>query len=268
MDFTVLKRKIYMMEFNQRDDDIYVASYMKSGTTWVQMILYQLTTNGDMNFKHIYEVSPFLEESIRANQKMDHLPSPRIIKTHSATKFLPRKICGKFIYLMRDGKDVAASLYHHLKPLEPGTTFEMAFDNFFMKLCKDGWFGHLADWLENKKKFNVLYIKYEDLLRDFEGNLEKIIEFCGFNINQSELPRIRERCSFEFMKKHERIFDIRFPIGSRRVVTEEDQFIRSGKVNEGHKYFNESRNKLYALLFNRHLARFKSLECYRPVPEK
>jgi hypothetical protein len=47
-----------MNDFGQRDSDIYVVSYPRSGTTLMQMILYQMTTDGDMGFKHIYDVSP------------------------------------------------------------------------------------------------------------------------------------------------------------------------------------------------------------------
>lgn len=70
------------------------------------------------------------------------------------------------------------------------------------------------------------------------------------------------------MKKHERIFDIRFPPGAQRVLTADDHFIRNGKAKEGHKYFNESQDNLYAFLFNKYLARFKYLDCYKPAPEK
>src|ERR1019366_6253139 len=47
--------------FVPRPNDIYIVSYPRSGTTWLQMILYQLTTDGNMDFDHITEFVPFFE---------------------------------------------------------------------------------------------------------------------------------------------------------------------------------------------------------------
>jgi hypothetical protein len=54
---TTRMRKL-MKDFGQRETDIYVVSYPRSGTTLMQMILYQMTTDGNMEFDHIYDVSP------------------------------------------------------------------------------------------------------------------------------------------------------------------------------------------------------------------
>ncbi len=47
------------VDFNIRPDDIFIVTYPRSGTTWMQMILYQLTTDGKMNFPHISKVCPW-----------------------------------------------------------------------------------------------------------------------------------------------------------------------------------------------------------------
>ena len=40
---------------------LFIASYPKSGTTWLQVIIYNLLTNGNQEFNHISEYSPFFE---------------------------------------------------------------------------------------------------------------------------------------------------------------------------------------------------------------
>jgi hypothetical protein len=47
-----------LRDFVPRPDDIFIVTYPRSGTTWMQMILYQLTTDGDMTFAHIEQVCP------------------------------------------------------------------------------------------------------------------------------------------------------------------------------------------------------------------
>ena len=269
-----LSRKKYFLEFDRRPDDIFIASYMKSGTTWMQMILYQLTSNGNIKFRHISEVSPTLEDAVFENSNLDRLPSPRFLKTHVPQKAIPRNFHGRFIYLMRDGKDVAVSQYYHYKAFEkPGEelTFGESFKQFFLNKDKrksewsedkNGWFGHLKGWLANKKKLDILYVKYEDLLKDFTGSLEKIIQFCGLRIGKSEYPRILKHSSFAFMKNHEGKFDPRKVYGNQNV--EFKDFIRKGKTKEGEKYFNEEQNKIYEEMFSKFLENFRLVDCYNP----
>lgn len=68
------------LEFVPRPDDIFIITYPRSGTTWMQMILYQLTTDGDMEFPHIYEYCPWFERSSRSGLGFEARPSPRLFK--------------------------------------------------------------------------------------------------------------------------------------------------------------------------------------------
>ncbi len=47
-------------EFNFRPDDVVVATYAKSGTTWTQQIIGQLVFNGDPSVA-IHEISPWVD---------------------------------------------------------------------------------------------------------------------------------------------------------------------------------------------------------------
>ena len=95
---------------------------------------------------------------------------------------------------------------HHLKGrLKQQNTFDQCFDS-----VDEGQRPHVADWLNNKRGLNILYLKYEDMLTDREGTIRKIASFCKINFKESDMPRILERSSFEFMKEHETQFDPRF----------------------------------------------------------
>ena len=98
-----------------RDDDIVVATYGKTGTTWMQQIVGQLIFRGDD--APLWDSSPWVDmrpvpleivlETIEAQKHR------RFLKTHlpiDALVFSPK---AKYLYIVRDGRDTAWSLYNH-----------------------------------------------------------------------------------------------------------------------------------------------------------
>ncbi|CAB3987404.1 sulfotransferase domain-containing [Paramuricea clavata] len=49
------------LSFKPRSDDVFVVTVMKCGTTWMQQILHQLRSGGDMSFDEISNVVPYIE---------------------------------------------------------------------------------------------------------------------------------------------------------------------------------------------------------------
>jgi hypothetical protein len=200
--------RLARLEFEPRPDDIFIVTYPRSGTTWMQMILYQLTTDGSMDFPHIYEYCPWFEHSLLAGGGFEGRPSPRLFKSHLPYRRIPRGPC-KYIYVARNGKDVAVS-YFHLYQSHNGHqgSFADFFDHFLRGKVEAGsWFEHVAGWWRHRHDPNVLFLRYEDLLADLEGCLRRITAFCGFDVAADRFPSILERCSFAFMKEHESQFD-------------------------------------------------------------
>ncbi len=196
-----------MASFEPRESDIYIVSYPKSGTTWVQQILYQLKTGGDMTFSHIAKEIPHIEEP-RLHQTLETLEAPRIFKTHLTYKQIPKK--GKYICVLRHGMDVAVSYYHHYLC---HNEYQHSFDHFYRKFLAGkvafgSWFEHVRDWRLNAEQRDVLYIFFEDLLTDLEGNLRKIAAFTGLPLQDENMPRLLEYCSFSYMKDHQIQFDL------------------------------------------------------------
>jgi len=82
-------RRIYWLrlkhfDYVPRPDDIFIVTYPRSGTTWMQMILYQLTTDGSMDFPHIAEYCPWFERSLRSARGFETRPAPRIFTESGA----------------------------------------------------------------------------------------------------------------------------------------------------------------------------------------
>jgi Sulfotransferase domain len=214
--------------FVPRAGDLYLVSYPRSGTTWLQMILHQLTTGGEMSFAHISEVIPFFERALGTAQNLNALKSPRILKTHLRYRDIPKGPF-KYIYIARDGKDVLRSYYHfHKSHLRYRGTFDAFFQAFINgKVGYGSWFRHVAEWESHANDGNVLLLRYEDLARDLMAWIPKIAGFCGIEVSPSEYGRICERCSFAYMKRHERKFDFMTGILWERGYRE-GAFIREG----------------------------------------
>src|SRR5262245_39165996 len=104
-------------EFSFRDDDIVIATYAKSGTTWVQQIVGQLLTGGDENLA-VWEESPWLEFRLRPQAErlaaIEAQTHRRFIKSHLPVDALVFSPTAKYLYIGRDGRDVVWSLYNHL----------------------------------------------------------------------------------------------------------------------------------------------------------
>lgn len=240
-------------DFVPRPDDVFIVSYPRSGTTWTQMILYQLSTNGNMDFDHIAQVVPWFERACLRGRSLEGRPSRRVMMSHLRYRWIPKGPC-KYVYVARNGKDVAVSYYHfHRTHIGFKGTFPQFFDRFVRgKVLYGSWFKHVADWWSHREDPNVLFLTYEELSRDLEGCMRRLIDFCGFDVSPERLPEIVERCSFAFMKKHEDKFD---PM--REILMENgfepSSFIRKGKSGNWNDYMVEGQEARFEQAFQKHL---------------
>lgn len=219
----------YRIEYDGSPDDIFIVTYPKSGTTWLQMILYQLTTDGSMDFTHIYEISPYLDEiMIPEGRKISDLRgTPRLVKSHLSYNEIPRGP-GRYIYCVRNGLDVAVSSHHQIRNLVPAFR-QCSLGEFFSRFLEGrvpfgNWFEHVAGWLRNEDRLNVLVVSYEELSADLEAAVKRIADFCGITIDPAAMPRILERCSFAFMREHKAKFSIKLPEPA------DSELVRQGQV--------------------------------------
>jgi hypothetical protein len=225
--------RLMHFDFVPRPDDVFIVTYPRSGTTWMQMILYQLTTEGSMEIPHISEYCPWFERSLRSGRGFETRPSPRIFKSHLPYGRIPKGPC-KYIYVARDGKDVAVSYYHLCRAY---TGLEEPFDEFFERYLRGkvesgSWFEHVKGWWRHRHDPNVLFLTYEELTQDLDGCIHRIADFCGFEVPSDRFPEIVERCRFRYMKEHETRFDPAMETLWEQGV-QVNSFIRKGKVGDG-----------------------------------
>ena len=210
-----------------RDDDIIIATYAKSGTTWMQQIIAQMLFGGDPELE-VAEMSPWLD--LRVPPKEIKLPiveaqtHRRFLKTHlpiDALVFSPK---AKYIYLGRDGRDVVWSFYnHHVNanatwyaalndtPGRIGPPIEPPPDD--IREYWRGWLdgdGHpwwpfwenVRSWWEIRDLPNVMCVNFESLKRDMESEMRRIATFLNIAIDESRWDEILQYCSFDWMKQN------------------------------------------------------------------
>ena len=223
-------------DFIPRADDIYIVTYPRSGTTWIQMILYQLTTDGNMDFIHISQCIPWLERAFLTGRNLNEIPSPRIFKTHWHLSRV-RQWPGRYIYVSRDGRDVAVSYFHFYKAyLGFEGTFAEFFEMFLQGTVQYGtWFRHLDDAKKYKACASTMILRYEDLKSDLDQCIKTIAAFCCFDLKEN-FKEIVDRCTFEFMRRYELKFDHATEIWWER-TRQDGRFLRQGKVGDWVNHF-------------------------------
>ncbi len=210
-----------------RDDDVVIATYAKSGTTWMQQIVAQLLFAGDPDLA-VAEMSPWLD--LRVPPKHVKLPlveaqtHRRFMKTHlpvDALRFSPK---AKYLYIGRDGRDVVWSMHnHHLNanaswyaalndtpgrvgpPIEPPPQDARTY--FREWLARDGhpfwpFWENVRTWWAIRALPNVKLVHFADLKRDLPRAIRDIAEFLEIPIRGERWSAIVEHCSFEWMKKN------------------------------------------------------------------
>jgi aryl sulfotransferase len=214
-------------DFKFRDDDIIIASFGKSGTTWTQQIVSQLIFNGEEGL-NVSDMSPWLD--LRVPPREVKLPMieaqkhRRFLKTHLEVDALVFSPKAKYIYVARDGRDVLWSLYNHYfnanelfyqainetpglvgPPVEKPTG---SVRDFFLEwLDRDGYpfwsfWDNTISWWNTRHLPNVMLLHFNDLKADLPGEIRRMAAFLEIPIDESKWEAIVEHCTFDYMKKN------------------------------------------------------------------
>lgn len=211
-------------DFAFRDDDVIVATYAKSGTTWTQQIVGQLIHGGREDIA-MNELSPWLDLRIMPPEALAAVaaqPHRRVIKTHLPVDALVFSPKAKYLYIGRDGRDVLWSLHNHhahgnalffdslnntpglvgppLPPADPDIR------NYFNTwLARDGYpfwpfWENIASWWAIRDLPNVKLVHFEALKADLAGEMRAIADFLEVEIPADRWPDIVTHCTFDYMK--------------------------------------------------------------------
>ncbi|GFT92082.1 sulfotransferase 1C4 [Nephila pilipes] len=264
--------------YKPRPDDLFIVTYPKCGTTWVQNIVACIFRGGKpfQSALEFFTETPFLE--MTGSEAAETMKRPGAIKLHLPFHLTPWSPNAKYIFVARNPKDCCVSFYHHTERM-PGYQFEKGkFDDFFELFIKGevdfgDYFDTLLSWYEHRNDPNVLFITYEQLKKDARNYVLKIAEFIGSQYkeklekDEKILDDVIHHSSFSFMKvhlhkhlaelgaipKHLIVNNPDIPEGMRKIMlsgdfelskkdSEEMTFIRKGIVGDWRNYFSPTQN--------------------------
>ena len=163
---------------------------------------------------------------------------------------LPSITPGKYIYVIRNPKDVLVSYFHHDRNIPFNPLYE--WDEYFEKFMRGdvdfgNYFDHVLSWWAHKDDDNVLVLKYEDMKKDLPSAVATIAKFIGQDISKELVEEIAHKTTFENMKKdstanYEWMKKFAKPGGT--------DFMRKGVVGDWKNYFTPEQTARLDAVYN------------------
>ncbi|XP_077998147.1 sulfotransferase 6B1-like [Glandiceps talaboti] len=198
--------------FEVREDDVWVASYSRTGSHWVRNILYNIVNCEKPEVAlPVDDLAPFAEFTELSTGQPRHVQltaaprsKRRIIGTHLYASMLPRQLFerkGKVIYLLRNPKDVALSFYHFIAVEEEETFVEFAENFLDGELPFGSYIDNIISWWHKKDLCNFYLLNFEDLKLNVDSGIRELAAELNVTLSDSDVETVKTRCSMEAMKK-------------------------------------------------------------------
>ena len=223
---------------------IWLASYPKSGNTWVRSLLsaYYYSKNGNFSFELLKNIGLYPQKKyfdIKINKpgeinsywgisqkKIISKKKTIILKTHNSLLALNGKNFTKpeytlgIIYVVRDPRNVITSLKNHYDlDYEQSLDFMLNEKKYIYDIREkndysdfhflSSWSNHYKSWINNNL-FKRMVIKYEDLEKDTYKTLKNLITYINglYQVNEKideiKINNCIKTTSFEILKHKEK----------------------------------------------------------------
>ncbi len=222
---------------------IWLASYPKSGNTWVRSFLsaYYFSNDGKFNFELLKKIKQFpskeffdmklrdvdeaskswliAQKKIKENKQTIFLKTHNIYGAYKGNSFTSEEFTAGAIYIVRDPRNVLTSMMNHyslnesealrmISSIYRNLRDENDVDNYASYSFISSWANNYNSW-KKSKNIKKLFIKYEDLENDAYNSFSKIINFTNNlikkekNIDYKKFVSSIETTKFDLLKKKE-----------------------------------------------------------------
>ena len=206
--------------FSGRDDDIFVCTPPRSGTTWTQTLCCLLLFGWrDFAIKPS-EVSPWYDaifDPVEAvNAVINAQNHRRLIKTHAPLDGIPYNPQSTYVTVYRDPRDMFFSLRHHLDNLEradftldPEEDVSGPFREWVRTPASDGGgaarsLAQLINHYGSYKRFdhlaNIHFFHYSDMKRDLPTAIAALARVLRIDVTEDDIAQICHIADFQNMR--------------------------------------------------------------------
>lgn len=203
----------------KKEGAVWLASYPRSGNTWLRCLLEAYRRNGKLDLNDIRisssdggatilrAISPIPLDQLSLNAQLllrpaallnlfCRLSSPLWIKTHFANfqpdrmpPLIPEEFTKKAVYIVRDPRSVVLSMAKFFQFSIDVAVDTMECKDFtigdnihFSSQLVSSWTNHAASWI-SETRFPIHVVQYEDMLKDTGKELTEILEFLGEEVD-------------------------------------------------------------------------------------
>jgi hypothetical protein len=220
---------------------VWLASYPKSGNTWLRAFLANLVANGseplplgelrrycddeslperyaelsgrpstELDFAEVSELRPRVHAAIAASY-----PRSVFVKTHNPASYREGDpihnpyVTSAAIYVVRNPLDVVVSMTHHFGlSIDEAIEFlgneqsGMPNEQLFIGQWLGSWSTHVASWT-NQNFHPALVVRYEDLLEKPAKTFGKVVRLVAPTADPARIERARRHADFRTLAKLE-----------------------------------------------------------------
>jgi Sulfotransferase domain len=244
---------VWSWHLGLKSEDAFLASFPRSGSTWLRFMLYEVLSGEDAGFRKIEDRLPEIHRH-RGSQPILS-GGGRLIKTHENY----RSDYKRAVLLVRDVRDVFLSVYNSYIALDMASFVSKGdIDTFLLSFLKGrvihtgSWQQHTRSWLESPlaKNGNLLVVRYEDLRKNPEQKVQELLQFVGINPDVQSIRRAIENNTLQQMRakedKAKKAGERSILLGSRTdAFDERSRFVRKGAVGGWREKLAEAQVKIF-----------------------
>lgn len=201
------------LSYQPKPGDVFIVTYPKCGTTWMQNIALYIFRKGKEleNHRDFFKMCPFIDAL--GSQGIDLMPRPGAFKTHLPYSHIPYSPEAKYIYVLRNPKDCCTSFFYHAKMNVGFGYWDGKFDDFFELFMAgeveyNDYFDHLMSFYPHRNDSQLFFTTFEDMKKDTKDVVLKLAKFLGqeyidaIEKDNSVLNNILNFSSFDYLQKN------------------------------------------------------------------